>query len=131
MKDALERKKAAVLLLASAQKDVETHTSFMIEEQGLDEAVGFYNTHYKIEDRHTALGRFIKAASSLTFRAYSLVKGQGPVGCLISYQVLSILLHSIYSDYYGSGPHFINSLGQILIHYVSFKCRAAAEKSYY
>lgn len=86
LRDALERKKALVLLLASTQSDVETHSSFLVEEQGLEETVQFYNAHYNIGDYHTAVGRFTKTISSVTFRTCpsSLVKSPCPVGCIIS-----------------------------------------------
>ncbi|KAF8139610.1 hypothetical protein EV363DRAFT_1426127 [Boletus edulis] len=76
VRDALERKKAAALLLASAQRDLETHTPFMIEDEGLEETIRFHKTHYDIGDPHTPVGRFIKAISSISFKTCSAVGGQ-------------------------------------------------------
>lgn len=78
MRDALEKKKAAVLLLASAQRDLETQSSFMIEETSLQETIRLYDTHYNIGDHQTATGRFIKAVSSITYKSRS---AEGPVSC--------------------------------------------------
>ncbi|KAF8553879.1 hypothetical protein OG21DRAFT_1485129 [Imleria badia] len=41
MRGALERKKAALLLLTEAQRDIENHAAWMIEERGLDETIKF------------------------------------------------------------------------------------------
>ena len=84
LRDALERKKMAVLLLASAQSDIEKHSSWMIEEEGLNETICFNCAHYNIRDHQTAIGKFIKAMSSITVnKACSSVDNQGPVCCPI------------------------------------------------
>ena len=80
LRDALERKKVAVNLLASAQSDIETHSSWMIEEQGLNETIRFNCAHYNIGDHQTAIGRFMKAVSSITVaKARSSANNQGPL----------------------------------------------------
>ena len=79
MMDAMERKKTALFLLASAQSDFETQSSHMIEERGLDETIRFYDAHNDIGDNHTAIGRFIKAVSRITI-SHPPVDWQGPVG---------------------------------------------------
>ena len=85
LRDALERKKAAVLLLASAQSDIEKHSSWMIEEEGLNETIRFNRTHYNIGDHQTAIRKFIKAVSSITVnKAHPSVDNQGSVCCPIS-----------------------------------------------
>ena len=85
MRDALERKKAAVLLLASAQSDVETQASFMIEERGLDETIRFQHTHYDIGDQYTAVGKFITAISCHTISSLSAKRQD-----LVSVPILSL-----------------------------------------
>ena len=84
LRDALERKKAAVLLLASVQSDIEKHSSWMIEEEGLNETIRFNRAHYNVGDHQTAIGKFVKAVSSITVnKACSSVDNQGPVCCPI------------------------------------------------
>lgn len=80
VRDALERKKTAVLLLLEAQTDLETQSSFMIEETGLEETIRFHQVHYDIGDYHTTGGRFIKIVSSISFKTCTAVNSR-PVGC--------------------------------------------------
>lgn len=75
VRDALERKKTAVLLLLEAQTDLETQSSFMIEETGLEETIRFHQVHYDIGDHHTAGGRFINLVSSISFKTCSRLVG--------------------------------------------------------
>ena len=81
MREALERKKTALLLLVSAQRDLETHSSFLIEDQGLEETIRFHDAHFTIGDHDTAVGRFLKAAASITLRTRSAANGQALVCC--------------------------------------------------
>ena len=85
MRDALERKKAAVLLLTSVQSNIKTQASFMIEERGLDETICFQHAHYDIGDQYTAVGKFIMAISRHTISSLS-VKRQD----LVSVPILSL-----------------------------------------
>ena len=86
LRDALERKKVAVNLLASAQSDIEMHSLWMIEEEGLNKTIHFNCAYYNIGDHQTAIGRFIKAVSSIMVsKVHSSVNNQGPVCCLILY----------------------------------------------
>ena len=79
LRDAIEKKKTALFLLASAQSDVEIHTSYLIEECGLEETIHFYDAHHDdIGDHHTAIGRFIKVVSRITV-SHPAVDRQGPV----------------------------------------------------
>ena len=97
MGDAIEKKKKALFLLASAQSDVEIHTSYLIEECGLKETIRFYDAHHDdIGDHHTAIGRFIKVVSCITV-SHPAVDRQGLVG-------FPVLLLPLTSHYYHSEP---------------------------
>ena len=97
MGDAIEKKKKALFLLASAQSDVEIHASYLIEECGLEETIRFYDAHHDdIGDHHTAIGRFIKVVSHITVSRLA-VDRQGPVG-------FPVLLLPLTSHYYHSEP---------------------------
>ena len=50
LRDALERKKVAVLLLASTQSDIKMHSSWMIEEESLNKTIHFNHPYYNIGD---------------------------------------------------------------------------------
>ena len=83
LRDAIEKKKTALFLLASAQSDVEIHASYLIKECGLKETIRFYDAHHDdIGDHHTAIGRFIKVVSHTNISCPA-VDRQGPVGCPI------------------------------------------------
>ena len=99
MRDALERKKEAVCLLAAAQHDLETHAAFMIEERDLDETIHFYDAHRNVGEHHTAVGRFMKAVSGITlhtgtvtrFESRSEPTGRASHSIVIPPSVLSML----------------------------------------
>lgn len=82
-RDAIERKKVALSLLASVQRDLEMKALYMIEERGLNDTIIFYNVYHNVGDQHTAIGRFIKAMSCITISC-PVVNKQTPVGFPIS-----------------------------------------------
>ena len=93
MKEALEHKKTALLLLVSAQRDLETHSSFLIEDQGLEKTIRFHDAHFAIGDHDTAVGRFLKAAASLTLRTHRPAANSQALVCNVTPFIVPSLIH--------------------------------------